>query len=106
MDASTILAIILGIAIGVGGSFWYIKKKSKGLIQQAMDILNKNGGVIPSLPGIINTLKSEVIDQAKKEGDIPKEEPLKAPAPSPNDKVIEGIEDVKSEKEDVEVKKK
>lgn len=103
MSAFTGLAILLGIGIGIGISYWYVRKKSKRLVQKAMDILNGNNGVIPNIHSIIDTFKSEVGEMhqnpAKKEGEKPKEDLTSVEsAPSPNNEGEKGVVKTKNKK--------
>lgn len=83
MSSFTFLAIILGIAVGVGGSYWYVRRKSKSLIKKGIEFVEKNAD---KFAGAINTLKSEVGEvhqnPIKKEGETCKEVSTKIPAPS------------------------
>ncbi len=89
MTVFTSLAVLLGIGIGIGLSFRYFKKKSKKLEDKAMELLNNNNGVIPSVHNLVDTFKSEVGEMhqnpTKKEGEKPKEDstPVES-APSPD----------------------
>lgn len=85
MSVGSSIAVALGFAVGIGGGYWYFKKKHKAIISKAVEVYLKNKQ-FPSIPELINTLKSEVGDvhtnPSNKEGEKPKEESLKAPAPS------------------------
>lgn len=99
MSAFTVLAVVIGIIVGVGGCLWWMKSKSKGLIEKAMDILSDNGGKIPSMGSLLNTLESEGGDvhtnPSEKEGEPPKEESLQTPAPSSNIEEVKEVVDKK-----------
>lgn len=94
MSAFTPLAAILGILFGGGMMYLYLGKINKKRMNEALDFIEKN-------PEKFNTLKSEPIDQGKKEGETPKEEPAKDPAPSSSnqDEVKEENVDEKLEEE-------
>ncbi len=93
MSVGSSIAVALASVVGIGGGYWYFKRKHKGLISQAVEIFKANG-TIPSIPEIIHTLKSEAGDvhtnPDNKGGETHKEEPLKVPAPSSTPKKKKG----------------